>query len=298
VNFIPVILDCDNTMGVPGCDVDDGMALLYLLGCPEVRLLGITCAYGNNTQETVYQNTKRLMKLWGREDIPVFRGADSAEDAEPSGNDASEFLAAQAEKFSGNLIVIATGSMSNLKGAAYIRQTFWEEVRMFSLMGGITEPLLVGGKPMNELNLSCDPEASLAVCRAKTDVRIATAQNSLHSFIKRKEFQEAVKRHPGALSGFLEKELEYWFRFYRRAYDLDGFVCWDVMAAAQAVHPEYFHLQVCGIHPEERSLRTGMLQGEGDRTEVRIPEIRDRRAYTRHVYERIFSAEQVLHIGG
>ena len=69
-------------------------------------------------------------------------------------------------------------------------------------------------------------------------------------------------------------------------------------AAAQAVHPEYFHLQVCGIHPEERSLRTGMLQGEGDRTGVRIPEIRDRRAYTRHVYERIFSAEQVLHIGG
>ena len=74
---IPVILDCDNTMGVPGCDVDDGLALLYLLGCPEVELLGITCSYGNNTQQTVYDNTLRLLKAWNREDIPVFRGGDN-----------------------------------------------------------------------------------------------------------------------------------------------------------------------------------------------------------------------------
>ena len=31
---VPLILDCDNTMGVPGRDVDDGLALLYLLGSP------------------------------------------------------------------------------------------------------------------------------------------------------------------------------------------------------------------------------------------------------------------------
>ena len=43
-----IILDCDNTMGVIDCDVDDGLALLYLLGCPDVNLLGITCTYGNN----------------------------------------------------------------------------------------------------------------------------------------------------------------------------------------------------------------------------------------------------------
>lgn len=293
---IPVILDCDNTMGVPGCDVDDGMALLYLLGCPEVRLIGITCAYGNNTQETVYQNTQRLMRTWGRGDIPVFRGAESAGDSDRRDSEAAVFLAEAAEQFPGELVVIATGSMSNLRSAERIRKSFREDVRMFSLMGGITEPLLVGGKPMEELNLSCDPAASLAVCRAGTGVRIATAQNSLHSFIRNEEFQEAVKRHPGALSAFLEKELEYWFRFYHREYGLGGFVCWDVMAAAQAVHPEYFCLKTSKIHPTETSLRRGMLQGEGEETEVLLPEIRDRYAYTRHVYERIFSAEKVLHI--
>ena len=33
-----VIFDCDNTLGVKDCDVDDGLALLYLLGCEEVTV--------------------------------------------------------------------------------------------------------------------------------------------------------------------------------------------------------------------------------------------------------------------
>ena len=38
-----VVYDCDNTLGVLFSDVDDGLALLTLLGEPEtVDLLGIT----------------------------------------------------------------------------------------------------------------------------------------------------------------------------------------------------------------------------------------------------------------
>ena len=48
-----LIMDCDCTRGVPGCDVDDGLALMYVLGCPEAELLGVTCSFGNNAQDTV-----------------------------------------------------------------------------------------------------------------------------------------------------------------------------------------------------------------------------------------------------
>src|SRR5699024_4635885 len=74
--MISLIYDCDNTMGVPGRDVDDGLTLLYLLGCPEVELLGVTCAFGNDTQEVVYRTTSGLLRAWGRADIPVLRGAE------------------------------------------------------------------------------------------------------------------------------------------------------------------------------------------------------------------------------
>ena len=67
-----LIMDCDCTMGVPGCDVDDSLALLYVLDCPEAELLGVTCSFGNNTQDTVYRNTKRLLKDWGGRIYPCF----------------------------------------------------------------------------------------------------------------------------------------------------------------------------------------------------------------------------------
>ena len=44
-----IIHDCDCTFGINGCDVDDGLALLYLLGDPEAEILGVTTTYGNNT---------------------------------------------------------------------------------------------------------------------------------------------------------------------------------------------------------------------------------------------------------
>ena len=52
-----IIHDCDCTFGINGCDVDDGLALLYLLGDPEAEVLGVTTTYGINTLEKVYENT-------------------------------------------------------------------------------------------------------------------------------------------------------------------------------------------------------------------------------------------------
>ena len=57
-----VIFDCDNTYGVPDCDVDDGLTLIYLLGNKDVNLLGVTTTYGNNKVKVVYPNTIKMVK--------------------------------------------------------------------------------------------------------------------------------------------------------------------------------------------------------------------------------------------
>ena len=287
---IPLIFDCDNTMGVPSCDVDDGLTLLYLLGLRSVELLGITCSYGNNTQETVYRNTLRLLKDWGREDIPVFRGADGAADRS---SPAADFLAAMARKYEGKLCIVATGAMTNLLGAEEADSGFFERVKAFSLMGGITEPLLVGGVPMKELNFSCDPKAAFAVLRQGEKVKIATAQNSLHSYFP-KESCLAALRGGGALGAYLEKHISYWFDVYETNWNLSGFVNWDVMAAVQLLHPEFVEDVVAEIGPTEASLCEGMLVDEGERICVCLPEILEAEAYFRHVYEVWFSAKVYL----
>lgn len=269
---IPVILDCDNTMGVPGCDVDDGLTLLYLLGCPEVELLGITCSYGNNTQQTVYDNTLRLLKDWNRQEIPVFRGGDSpAQRKSP----AAGFLAESARKYKGELCLLATGAMTNLLGAAEEDPDFWGNLKAVSIMGGITEPLLVNGVPMDELNLSCDPAASCALLRNVRDLRIATAQNSLHSYFSRVSWRE---------SGLEEREVAYWFDTHENKWKLDGIVIWDVMAAVQLIHPELLTPNETLIGPDEELLGRGMILGCGYCRSASLPQIRDLKTYTEHVY--------------
>ena len=270
---IPVILDCDNTMGVPGCDVDDGLTLLYLLGCPEVELLGITCSYGNNTQQTVFDNTRRMLKAWNREEIPVFRGGDGPAHRQSA---ASDFLAESAAKYRGQLCILATGAMTNLLGAAEKDPEFWQNVKTVSIMGGITEPLFVNGVPMDELNLSCDPEASCAVLRNVRDLRIATAQNSLRSWFSRKSWRE---------HGLSEVEVGYWFDIHETKWKLDGIVIWDVMAAVQLLHPEYFHSNETVIGPAEELLQKGMILGCGYCRSASLPQIRDLEVYTDHVYK-------------
>ena len=284
---IPLIIDCDNTMGVAGCDVDDGLALLYILGNPEVELLGITCAYGNNKQDVVYENTRRLLKLWGREDIPFYKGAVTIGEYE---SEASDFIAEQAEKYAGQLRLLVLGSTTNVRGAMEKCPDLWDKIHSISFMGGITEPLYVGGKPMDELNLSIDWRSSLDILRSAKNISIATAQNCLASYFKKTEFLEYAERKPGILSDYLKAELEYWYELNKNDWQLDGIVNWDVMAAVQMIHPEFFDLNETVITPDVESIRSGMLLAEGLPIKAYLPKILNREKYVDHVYSRYFAA--------
>lgn len=285
---IPLIIDCDNTMGVPGCDVDDGLALLYLLGCPEVELLGITCAYGNNKQDVVYENTKRLLKLWKREDIPFFRGAANPGELE---SEASDFIAKKADEYAGKLCLLVLGSTTNIRGAMEKCPGFWEKIKAISFMGGITEPLIVGGKPMAELNLSIDWRSSLDILRSAKNISIATAHNCLASYFKKTEFLEFADKNPGQLSDYLRSELEYWYDIHDSHWNLDGIVNWDVMAAVQLVHPEYFDMNETEISPDEETFHSGLLLSKGPAVKACLPVTKDRADYIQHVYSRYYAAK-------
>ena len=181
-----IIIDFDNTMGVKGCDVDDGLALLFLLGTPGVSVEAACTTFGNNTLETVHENTLRLFGEWGL-DIPVYRGAASKDD-EPG--EAARFLAQAAAENPGELSIVATGSLTNLRHAVQLDPAFFSNVREIAVMGGITESLAINGRIMDELNFSCDPAATLAVLSAPCPVTDATAHACLPAFFRREDFAE------------------------------------------------------------------------------------------------------------
>ena len=55
---------------------DDGSALVLALNSPEeIEILGITIVAGNHSRETEVAHVLRMLEILGREDIPVYAGA-------------------------------------------------------------------------------------------------------------------------------------------------------------------------------------------------------------------------------
>ena len=62
-----IILDLDT-------GIDDTLAMSYVLASEDAELIGITGTYGNVLLETGVANDLNLLSMFGREDIPVFKG--------------------------------------------------------------------------------------------------------------------------------------------------------------------------------------------------------------------------------
>lgn len=268
-----IVFDFDNTMGT-GHDTDDGLALLYLLGHgDEVELLGLTCTYGNSDVETVYGNTLRIARELGL-DVPVLKGGANPDDVD---NEASRFLAQMAGRYAGELIVLATGSLTNLKGAALVDPSFFDELSGIYLMGGITQSLVINGHIMNELNFSCDAQAAYAVMSASCPVNIATSHSCLPATFTKAAFSEQM----GAGS-WLMRECESWFDWMTDGYEMAAFICWDIVAAAMVVEPELFEFSGFDVTLNERLLNVGYLERaavDAPQREICIPKIKNSGAF-------------------
>jgi len=78
-----VIVDCDPGLGKKKSltDVDDGLALFFMLNQPDLfEIEGITVTYGNTRVKTGYKLLKEYLQLTSRSNLPHYLGANSRED--------------------------------------------------------------------------------------------------------------------------------------------------------------------------------------------------------------------------
>jgi len=282
--FKNIVFDCDNTFGVKDCDVDDGLALLYILGSNNANLLGLTCTYGNSDIETVYEATKVMLKEIGHTDIPVLKGCAGAGEAD---SEAVEFLLDTVNRYKGNISILATGSLTNIYAACKRDSDFFEKVNEVSLMGGITEPLLVGGRSMNELNFSCDPEAAYNVLTKAKNVAVATGNNCLPTVFSRKGNEDRLKSSELQIGRYIYEKTAYWYD-YMKNWGVDGTIKWDVAAAAYLLNEQLFYENEVQISPDIDSLKTGQLIGKGKEISVKLPAVLDPKVFEDAVYEAYF----------
>jgi inosine-uridine nucleoside N-ribohydrolase len=178
----PVVIDVDT-------GIDDALALLYACAEPLADIVGVSTVAGNINLKAATRNTRAVLALAGRSDIPVWPGAATAlsisvedasrvhgqsglghavlpEPAEPAQKShAVDGLIAAAHAHAGKLVLVATGPLTNVALAVMREPELPRLLDRFVIMGGVYgEPGNV--TPSAEFNIWHDPEAARVVFRA------------------------------------------------------------------------------------------------------------------------------------
>jgi len=196
-----VILDTDI-----GDDIDDAYALAFILGSPELDLLGVTTVFGNVTARA--RQAKTILKLAGREEIPVAAGCGAVmsprvthirpdltagqvslgqaaqallEDARPRQDDTAlpleqltplhpshgvDFIIDTLMSGQGDIIPITIGAMTNLAMALVKEPGLLNKIPRLVSMAGASD------RQQAEWNIRCDPVAAAIVFNSQIPMTV------------------------------------------------------------------------------------------------------------------------------
>lgn len=215
-----IIFDTDFILP-PG---DDGMALLLALQSEELQILGITTVAGNESLERGTSDVLRLLEIVGREDIPVYRGADmplvheksdfavanygkwwSDEPPKPPPGgfakkraeveSAYDFIVRTVGAAPGSVTLVAIGPLTNVAIALGKEPGLASRVKELVIMGGAIASLEDGGgniTPNAEFNFWVDPEAARKTLRSGIPILLSPLNVSRKTKLTKKWYDEMV----------------------------------------------------------------------------------------------------------
>ena len=254
---IPTIYDCDVTMGRLFREVSDGLALLYLLGEPRVHLVGITTTYGNGSVGVTTSVARSLLDALQYDGIEVTPGVDGP-DEDPQENQAARFLVETVAKRPGEIALVATGSLSNLKHAAALDPDFFQKLRGLYVYGGVTGPLAWHEHQLAELNFSADPEAAYQVLRAACPVTVIPRQAGLTAIFRSPQFA-ALQTLRNPVSRLIARRIRSWFALTRLYFQDGGFGMWASLAPVALTRVELLETEQVYVTSTRVDLQTGHL---------------------------------------
>jgi len=250
-----LIIDTD-----PG--IDDAMAICYAAAHPGIELVGLTTVFGNVSVATATRNALRLAELAGLR-IPVAEGAgqplvqplpphpDFVHGAEgfgdipaetprakPDPRSAARFLCDATAAHPGEVTICAIGPLTNLAEALRLDPAIQHNVDRVVVMGGAVE--CAGNVNQHaEANIWNDPHAAAAVFAADWPVTLVGLDVTERVNCDAADFAALAKAAP-VVGGFLNRAVQFYFRFHAEKHGLDGCHMHDPTAVIEITDPGLF----------------------------------------------------------
>jgi inosine-uridine nucleoside N-ribohydrolase len=245
-----VILDTDI-----GDDIDDAFALALALRSPELKLLGVTTAYGDT--ELRARLVDRYLAAVGRKDIPVSAGVQTPHDnvftqaayarQEPERKpaDGVAFLLRQIRAHPGEITLIAIGPLVNVQAAIERDPATFRQLKRVVLMGGSVYRGYDGSNgerrpPDAEWNINRDPAGAKALLASGVPVFMMPL-DSTQIHLEAAE-REKIFAHGSPLTDQLTLLYHQWMAGTENHWPAP--TLYDPVAVAYAIRPE-----LCPVKP-------------------------------------------------
>lgn len=235
---IPVWIDTDTAIGVPGSDVDDGLALIQAFHSPELRVRGVSAVFGNAPLAQTFPLARDVTERFGPGGVVVARGAASADELGRD-SDAVRALAAALEQ--APLTILAIGPLTNVGSLLRLRADLAPRIERL-VMVAARRPgqrfLSVESQPtpFPDLNFECDPGAMHQVLDSNVDLVFAPWEVSSHVWLT----AEDLDRLDGASESgsYIAQHSRAWLEIWQKSMGAPGFNPFDSLAVAWLTHPE------------------------------------------------------------
>ena len=261
----PVWIDADT-------GVDDALALLTALRMDNLDVVGVSAVCGNVSLDKTFHNTRNVLSLGGREDIPVYPGAErplllslkTAEhvhgvsgigsaklpesNAEVETKQAWEALYECAEMYHGELELILLGPETNAALALARYPDLPKYLKRIVIMGGA----IIGGNTtaVAEFNIYTDPHAAEMIFRSGIPIVMCGLDVTEKAFLTKEEIQKLNAIDNAYCRFFRDSTKNACDVLTQRGKDV--FIPHDVCPIIYEGMPSLFEGETAGVHVETR----------------------------------------------
>lgn len=288
-----------------GSDVDDALALGVLLGSPEVELAGVLTAYGDTVLRA--RIARRLLRLAGREDVPVVPGlgeplsgrevwwgghegsllddlAAEPVDPLPDGLDGPDWLRRLVHAHPGEVEVVAVAPLTNVAAAVRADPGFAADVGHVWVMGGRFDLAPDHDAQEVEHNFASDAVAADVVMSAGLPLTVVGID--ITGQVRLQDADVAAIGAMGRLGQQLEREVRQWMAISDEPYDVPH----DATTVVRAVAAQLFTGAQRPVRVETDGPRAGACRHEGEGPDVEVVTTVDDGAVVAEVLHRLRAA--------